>query len=480
MARENNFLLGHGDRLTSRVNVPSGGGDKNPPYTFEGARKRLSTRLQGITASFDALPRDATPRDEVVAVMMMHPRYVSKTDFPQELLSSIGLRTVGSRNREISPDRWGIEKHPKSAIAEELFVAGKREAFRRWSAELGNWTPQTRGAGQISHLEDLAVFAATDKLRGFPSPAKDETGILEVVIHNARSRAVVDGFLEYAKKHGARPIENRRRDIRGLTFIPVESRFDQAEELARFSFLRVIRPLPTLRPLRPGLARSVAGLTVTLPSSGPLNNSFRALVFDGGLPATAVTALQPWVKYVEPPGIGAASPAMQEHGLAVTAALLFGHVFPPGNLLAPICGVDHVRVTDVHTNGGPHLEYVDVLDRILAFLDSNAGKYEFINISLGPNLPVADDEVNVWTASLDDRLASGRAIATVAAGNDGELDGSLGLNRIQPPADAINVIAVGASDTLGETGREPTTVALARAEARALSSPTDWRSGDLT
>jgi hypothetical protein len=448
MARANNFLLGNGERLTSRVAVPAGGGDKNPPYTFEGARKRIATRLQGATAAFDALPRGSTPDDEVVAVVTLHPRYVSKSDFPLDLLSAVGLRAIGSRSRVVAPESWGVEKHPVAALTEELFVAGKRETFRRWSTSLDGWNIHTRGARELPQIEDLNAFEARDKLRGMPAE-KERAGILEVVLHNGGSRRVIDAFLGYAREHGARPIANRQRDVRGLTFIPVETQFDRAEELAQFSFLRVARPLPTLRPFPPGIARTVGSLALKLPSGGPLSGSFRALVFDGGLPGDAPTVLKPWVNYIEPAGIGSPAPWMQDHGLAVTAALLFGPIRTPGVLPLPVCGIDHVRVTDMHTNGGRDLDYVDVLDRILAFLDSNVGRYEYINLSIGPKMAAVDDEVTAWTASLDDRLAFGRALATVAAGNDGHLDSATGLNRIQPPADGVNVVAVGASDRSG-------------------------------
>jgi hypothetical protein len=397
MSRENNFLLGNGERLTSRVTVPTGGGDKNPPYTFEGARKRIANMLQSATTEFDALPRDSTPDDQVVAIMTLHPRYLSKSDFPSELLSAVGLRTIGSRSRVVAPERWGIERHPKDALTEELFVAGKKETFKRWAAGLSNWNIQTRGAGQLSQVEDLNAFAAQDKLRGMPAES-DSSGVLEVVIHNSGSRSVIDAFLEYARNHGARPIADRQRHVRGLTFIPVETKFDQAARLAQFSFLRVARPLPTLRPFPPGLARTI-GLALNLPSGGPLAGSFRALVFDGGLPDGAPAALKSWVNYIEPPGIGLPTSWMQDHGLAVTAALLFGSIGTSGTLPLPVCGVDHVRVTDMNTTGGPDLDYVDVLDRILAFLDSNVGKYEFINLSLGPQMAAVDDEVTQWTAS---------------------------------------------------------------------------------
>jgi hypothetical protein len=62
---------------------------------------------------------------------------------------------------------------------------------------------------------------------------------------------------------------------------------------------------------------------------------------------------------------------------------------------------------------------------------------------------VDDDEVTLWTAALDKRFAHGKCVATVAAGNDGELDEATGLNRVQPPADGVNVLSVGAADRRG-------------------------------
>ena len=444
MPRANNFLLGNGERLTAKVRVATGGGEKNPPYTFERAQRRLSSKLRETVIALDAIPDDAAPKDEVVAVVTMHPRYISKSDFPQELLSAVGLRPIGSRAQTITPESWGIKKHPKTAITEQLFVAGKRSTFRKWAGEVQRWTSASRGAQQISQFENVAAFGPKDKLRSIPSEHGSH-GILEIVLHNAGEREIVDSFVEYARRHNARPITDRRRDVKGLTFIPVEADFERAEELAQFSFVRIARPLPSLR-LRPALTRTVAAGSVKLPAPAPIDPSFRAVVFDGGLPDSAVGALSPWVNYVEPSGIGTAVPSMQDHGLAVTAAFLFGPV-PSGELPVPPCAVDHVRVIDSQTTPGPDLEYVDVLDRILAHLDAHPD-YQFINLSLGPNTSLSDDEVTAWTASLDDRLASGRAVATFAVGNEGERDASAGLNRLQPPADAVNALAVGAADAL--------------------------------
>jgi len=71
--------------------VPSGGGDKNPPYSFQQARRRIVARMAAVASALSQIPDDAAPNGQVVAVMTMHPRYVSKSDFPTDLLNSLGL-----------------------------------------------------------------------------------------------------------------------------------------------------------------------------------------------------------------------------------------------------------------------------------------------------------------------------------------------------------------------------------------------------
>ncbi|MCE5311332.1 MAG: S8 family peptidase [Acidobacteriales bacterium] len=445
MAREHNFLFGFGERLARPVEVPSGGGDKNPPYAFERAKKRLCKKLASSIAEFDQIPESASPNGEVVARLTMHPRYISKSDFPTELLDSIGLRPIGSRSAKIKPDAWGIKKPPDEAITEELFVAGSRHAFSSWANGLAGWTEATRGAKDIVHIESIEPFRARDKLRSIPKDR--ETAVFEVVLHNVGDERIIQAFVAYVGSLGEVPIVQRRRDIKGLTFIPVKSRSARVEDIARFSFVRVARGMPTLRPMTPGLLRAVSAFRLQFPTVGPLDSSIRAAVFDGGLSTGARMALQPWVTLVEPIGIGKPDPSYEEHGTWVTSALLFGPLVKGKTAPQPICPVDHIRVLDANTGEKNDLECIDVLDRILGTLDENPGKYQFINISLGPRLAVTDDEVTQWTAALDERLSEGRVVATVAAGNDGDLDDLAGLNRIQPPADGVNVLAVGASDS---------------------------------
>jgi hypothetical protein len=85
----------------------------------------------------------------------------------------------------------------------------------------------------------------------------------------------------------------------------------------------------------------------------------------------------------------------------------------------------------------------DVLTRIENVIKTK--KYKYINLSLGPRLAVDDDEVHVWTSVIDSLLQDGHCLATVAIGNDGDLEGEYG--RIQPPSDMVNCFAIGAADT---------------------------------
>jgi hypothetical protein len=450
MPREHNFLLWRGEKLTSPAEIVSTGGKKNPPYDFRTARGRLATRLKTLTEQIQALPPDACPGDEAVALLTLHPRYVSKSDRPDVLLDAVGLRTIGSHARAVKPDRWGVKKHPESAISEQLYLAGPRAAFLRWAKDIPKWTEEAVGAQILRGLEDLVALDAHARIKEIPDTPNVT---LEVVLHTRSQSDVVGSFARFAESCEATVLLNRRRDVGGLTFLPVRMPKSRVKDLAKFTFMRVVRGMPTLRPIRPNLLRSVSPAPIALPSQGPQDSSLRAVVFDGGIPYSARNALKPWVKLIEPSGIGPSVPDFEAHGLGVTTALLFGPIEPGMSLDQPFCWVDHVRVLDQNTGVDRDLQCPDVLDRILEYLDAHQGEYPLVNLSVGPSLPIQDDEVTAWTALLDARFAQGQCLVTVAVGNDGDRDDATGLNRIQPPSDGVNVLSVGASDKPGLGGR---------------------------
>jgi hypothetical protein len=109
--------------------------------------------------------------------------------------------------------------------------------------------------------------------------------------------------------------------------------------------------------------------------------------------------------------------------------------------------VDHLRVLDQESGGEDPLELYRTLGLIEQVLLSRS--YEFINLSLGPDLEVEDQEVHAWTSVIDELLSDGDTLMTVAVGNNGERDRELGYSRVQVPSDCVNALAVGAADDTG-------------------------------
>ncbi|WP_027938146.1 S8 family peptidase [Anaeroarcus burkinensis] len=444
MARENNFLLGQGERLASIISINKGNGDKAPPYEFVEARDNVINWLGETTKKFEALSKEACPNEMVTASLTMHPRYVSKSDFPASLLREVGLKAVGGKIKKVIPKEWGVIVHPVETMTDELLVMGTRNDILRWYQDIPFWTIKHAGADDVMHLENIKAYSALDKVKKIPKASGDI--LLEVVLHGCSSNTI-ESFEHYLKLCGSKLYSDKIRLSGGLAFVPIHANVEQIDLIADFSFIRVIRAMPTMRCLYPELSNARTSFPVHLPEMMCLDNSIGVAIFDGGIPNEIEL---PWVTKIEPLNIGKPIVEYQRHGLAVTSSLLFGPIEPNGVLPQPLCHVDHIRVVDENSGQNGEFEYYDALDRILETIDSSKGKYEFINLSLGPDIPVDDDEITRWTASLDTRLVGGGILATIAAGNSGTFDGYSGLNRVQPPADAVNALSVGACDSVDD------------------------------
>jgi hypothetical protein len=131
------------------------------------------------------------------------------------------------------------------------------------------------------------------------------------------------------------------------------------------------------------------------------------------------------------------------HGSEVCSTYLFGPFDTKRKSFSkPYTTVDIIRVLSSEDTD-PDL--FDVLSRIENVLKEK--KYKYANISLGPRLSIEDDDVHVWTSVIDTLLQDGHCLATIAIGNDGELEDD--YSRIQPPSDMVNCFAVGASNSEG-------------------------------
>lgn len=439
-----NFLLGKGERLAEDITVRGGGGPKEAPYTFFQARQRLTPMLQRASSQIDALPDAACPNEQAVVGLTLNPEYLSKSAYPLELLRAAGVTPVGSRPRRIKPERRSRNRAPSETLTTELFVMAPRATFRNWGALLPSLAENAPGAKDLASLEEIEAPGPEDKIKGKLPDAQE--AVFEVVLHADSligDRFVLPYFQQYLTHLGVEADFGRRFYAGGLCFLEIEAPVDLADEIATFTVVRAMREMPRLRMLRPTIrAATLPGQALILPTAPAVDPSIRVAVFDGGVPAAH--PLTQWVTPLEAHGIGPAHNEFLKHGVAVSSALLFGHLDPKVPPAIPYANIDHYRVLDTDPGQNPH-ELYDVLDRIDRVLADQP--YEFVNLSLGPQLPIEDDDVHAWTAVLDDRLARTDTLAAIAVGNDGEGDALLGLNRIQVPADCVNALAVGACDT---------------------------------
>jgi hypothetical protein len=449
VSEKTNFLLGFGERLVEELAAPPMKPGKKHPYTVKEAKARLVPKVESVAADLAALPEIACPSDETVALVTLHPAYLAKTYFPAEFLRAAGIEAVGSRAREITPEKTARAKATSApSVTAELYVAGPRKRFASLARHIRTVAELSTEANDLIKFEDFRTQPPTERLKSIRS--KEDEVLLEVVLHAKPTRAsnfIIEGFEAFLAALSIRADLDRRIYAEGLCFLPVKAPRSKVSAIAEFSFLRVAREMPRLRQFRP-LTRNVPGFApfaCQVPGVDCLDSGIQVAVFDGGVPATA--DLGRWVKRKKGPGVSSSVDEYQQHGTAVTSALLFGPLEDGEPAPQPYAQVDHFRVLDDQTALDDQQELYPVLLRIRDVLQSRP--YEFVSLSIGPDVPIEDNEVHAWTSVLDQILSSGRTLAAIAVGNTGERDWASGNARIQTPADCVNALAIGACDRTG-------------------------------
>jgi hypothetical protein len=450
---QTNFLIGRGELLTHDIKGPKRKPGKTEVYSFQQAALRLTPQFSETSTALDRLPSHACPHDFGVARLTMNPSYIARSFFPVAMLRTVGLESVGSRTVRVKPEAWSKKGAPQECTTTELFVAGKRHAFRN----LKDWTrqiePNSDEALDLAHIENFSAFAPEQRIASYGS-RKDR--FFEVGLHllpNEDRLFVQRAFAKYAKEVEVKIYSDLGFTAGNLWFVPVEGRHANIKRLSEFVFVRVIRPMPKLRGMRPVQRAAGVSVSCSLPTEQPLSSEPKVAILDGGLPKRH--AIGPWLRSYrvfdkdaddDPDGL--------EHGLAVTSAFLFGPISPNGAATRPFAYVDHLRVLDKDADTEDPLE----LYRTLGFVEEVllSRQYQFVNLSLGPDLPIEDTDVHAWTSVIDDLLSDGDTLMTVAIGNNGEMDRPSGNARVQVPSDCVNAIAVGAAnDTEANWARAP-------------------------
>ncbi|MDH1145246.1 S8 family peptidase [Pseudomonas mosselii] len=440
MADKERFLFGRGEKLTDHVPFKAGFGEGDQPYTLREQIERISGMLESVINNIAETPKDTLADGKAVTALTLHPQYISRSGFPDDLLSEYSLRLIGSKPQKSKP-RAGRGSEKEEGIASTvLYIAGTEESFRRLKGALPEIEEGSNISDDLIKIESLDFLKPEDRLLGEFDERKNA---LEVVVH-FDSAVDVDwegDFQKYAKKSKVKLDMARSYQSRGLLFLSAEGDEASVRELAKFSFVRAIRKMPVLRTVsRPQMLRNTGAGRFSIPVEKALDETFKVAVFDGGLPGNHPFGL--WAKNIEPSGsftIGAPVPDFLDHGQAVTSALLFGSI-QPGALERPYAEVDHYRVLGDKLTDSSLYEVMLYIDNVLSQTN-----YPLVSFSIGPAQVAGDEEVTAWTSMLDDHLGDGDVLAAVAVGNYG--DSEWPYSRIQVPSDSVNALAVGASDS---------------------------------
>ncbi|WP_447868506.1 S8 family peptidase [Rahnella aceris] len=448
MAEKRNYIIGKAEVLASHTPPPKINPKSDPIYAFPEVMERLIPQFEKTVSRLNDLDDEVCPKDFAVAAITLHPSYIAKGHFPRTLFKEMAVRSIGSKGVEILPDRWTRKGPPAKSPTTKIFVAGKRDRLTEFSQELNYFTEDSRGASDLFRVWSVTEPDIADKIKHNTDAYKGfwEVGLQLMPVGG--NDFIKTSFINYAGELGFDVKDSMAIEVGNLWFMPIAGDEECLPRLAKFSFLRVIRPLPAMRSFRPITRGMPVGADINLPDVQPYASDIRVAILDGGLPASHV--LEPWVtNYTHADASASDHPDGPSHGLGVTSAFLFGPLWPGEKASRPYSYVDHHRILDSNIGTEDPFELYRTLSHLEDILLSR--QYEFLNLSLGPALPIDDDEIHPWTSLIDIYLADGDTFLTIAAGNNGDSESSLGLNRIQVPSDCVNALSVGATDQV-ETG----------------------------
>ena len=256
----------------------------------------------------------------------------------------MGSHTVRLRPRKLVRDTDAAESDTT-----EYFIAGTRAAMRGLPTLVQGFQDETELALQFAEIESVSPFLPADKIR---INTEAHPLVFEVGLHllpGVSEEELKYYFMAYAKKCDFRINQEFVFNAGGMVFLAVEGPDENLPELAKFTLIRVLRPMPRIRGVRP-VTRG-AGLRLGFQPSAlePVSREPKVAILDGGLPEAH--PLGSYVRrYFVADGDADDVPEYLAHGLGVTSAFLFGPIDPGAPSQRPYAAVDHHRVLDAKSD----------------------------------------------------------------------------------------------------------------------------------
>src|ERR1039458_250686 len=251
-------LLAGGEALRQDSERPSGGGPKWHPRTIDQARQQLSPQLQALQQAVSDTPA-ALRGARVVFEATVLPNYLANSYFPAELFREADLVPVGTR-ASIGPYQTKT-KTEEDRPTKSYLLAGDERSIAR-VADLLNAENARGGAGtardRLRQFETVRLPNVDEVLRSRPDVPAGELLTWEAVLHPAvdaagettaaEREAILEKWAAWVGLLGGEVAVDYRRNVGGMTFMPVRLPAGAAEEASRFTPLRALRPMPKVRP----------------------------------------------------------------------------------------------------------------------------------------------------------------------------------------------------------------------------------------
>jgi hypothetical protein len=444
--------LSKGEAYAHDIDFPPGRGPGEPWWSFDSIAKRAVPQIRAAAAAAAGLTSEqlgSGGRFVIEAETM--PNFLAASHFPDDIFRAASLIPVGSR---ISKGTRRLRKleDEKDQPAKTYLLSATSDSLAQLEGIY-----ETGGDLDDSIREDALKFTAFNfegpdqvlKMGDGAVPAViDDHFVFEAVLHPQLidtgeadplgGDRVRSDFATYIESLGGFVNLDYARFEADMWYLPVLLPRDPAamRAAAGFAQLRVLRPMPHFRDLRPA---STERDNIELLFTGSPATDRRIAIFDGGIDVQAL-GLSDWVTEHDLTD-RARLTAHHEHGATVTSAALFGALDNAAH--QPHTGIDHYRVWPMPAEVGNDIELPWVLDKIKEVVAQ--GAHKIVLITLAPALNAEDSDPHLWTATLDRLAFEHDVLFVVAAGNAGELEPD--LDRVLVPADLINGISVGSCST---------------------------------
>ena len=413
------------------------------PHEYSEAKISIISNLEDIEE--EIRNNNEVFMEEKILCVRLEPKFEAKSYMPGSLVISDDMKFIGGRKYNyLSED--GQTKKAKlyfirtkdQGIAElkHILQSGEKDSVESWRR-------------QIQSINMINLLDENEKVQGFLD--NWEKGNVEVVLHPMGRENMSKVLKEFCRISGFTQEQMVVRTYNdGITFISIICDKNTIEVIKKFNPLRSIHPMGEIEldPFR----MMMPPVDGPQPAKRKMKSNIKIGVFDGGTDEN-IPLLNGYVTENKEVNTEATVSSIR-HGTGVCGAILYGHISgktPKDEMENPPVSVESFRVLPedraIYNNQAEKLlgmyATIDTIERVV----STRKDIKLYNLSIGPKMPIIDDEISRFTYVLDLLTYNVEEnevnpLFCVAVGNDG--DKGEYMDRIQPPSDMVNGLAVGA------------------------------------